>query len=114
MSSILIKRLITTVFEYVSTPGCLASWVAGVTIADGLPPELQGVAESVIVQRYACSGSRRSTWEVTAYEPPRALALQFEQGGRRQLELDLEVLRRRLEADAPGPANVDGPGSVSW
>jgi len=139
-ASILIRRRINAVFSFLSTPVCLPSWVAGVTIADGLQVEEQGVGATFVLQRAGCTG--RSTWEVTAYEPPRALALrgldevagaevrwtlegvpsgatrvwveadlavvsffqpvprQLEQMGTRQLEVDLEVLRSRLEADA--------------
>jgi hypothetical protein len=74
-ASILIQRRITVVFTYLSTPNCLPSWVTGVAMATGPPPEQNGVGATLALERTAPTSRGRSTWEVTAYETPRCLAL---------------------------------------
>jgi uncharacterized protein YndB with AHSA1/START domain len=139
-ASILIQRPIASVFAYLSTPNHLPGWVAGVATADGPPPDQQEVGATLALQRAISAGHVRSIWEVTAYEPPRTLALRgldngaaevrwtletvpsgatriwvdadlttvgffqpapthLEALGTRQVQADLEVLRRRLEAE---------------
>jgi uncharacterized protein YndB with AHSA1/START domain len=142
-ASILIRRPIAAVFAYLITPSRLSCWVAGVATADGPTPDRQGLGATLLVRTTARSGTVRSSWEVTAYEPPRTLALRglddapgvevrwtleglavdatrvwveadvhalgffqpdpthLEELGARQVHDDLEVLRRRLEGDAP-------------
>jgi uncharacterized protein YndB with AHSA1/START domain len=141
-ASILIQRPITEVFSFVSTPGYLPAWVAGVAAVDGPTPPEQGVGETLVVQGISGLGLVWSTWEVTSYEPPRTLALRclddrraiearwtlegccsgatrisveadltavsffppatvdLKELGTRQLQADLEILRRHLEVDA--------------
>jgi uncharacterized protein YndB with AHSA1/START domain len=141
-ASILIQRPIAAVFAYLSRPDRLPSWVAGVAAADGPTPDRQGVGATLVVERTAPVGLARLTWEVTAYEPPRTLALRglddgagvevcwtlegvpsgatrvwveadvqavgffrpepgrLDELGARELQDNLEVLRRRLEDDA--------------
>jgi uncharacterized protein YndB with AHSA1/START domain len=143
-ASILIQRPIAEVFSFVSNPGYLPSWVAGVTTADGLLQLDQGVGETLVLQCIPSLGLAASTWEVTSYEPPRMLALRclddrraietrwtlegsrlgatrvsveadltavgffppasvhLKDLGTRQLEVDLELLRSHLEAEARG------------
>ena len=140
-ASILIQRPIAAVFGYLSAPDQLPGWVAGVATADGPPPDQQEVGATLALHRTAPPRRTRSTWEVTAYEPPRTLALRgldngagvevrwtleavpsgatriwvdadltavgffqpapthLEALGTRQVQADLEVLRRRLEAE---------------
>ena len=140
-ASILIQRPIAAVFAYLITPDQLPGWVAGVATADGPPPDQQEVGATLALHRTAPPGRTRSTWEVTAYEPPRTLALRgldngagvevrwtleavpsgatriwvdadltavgffqpapthLETVGARQVQDDLELLRRRLEAE---------------
>ena len=71
-ASVVIQRPIGVVFDYLSTPSHLPCWVAGVATADGLAADRQEVGATFVVQR---TGLARATWEVTAYQPPRSLAL---------------------------------------
>jgi len=74
-ASILVQRPIAAVFAYLNTPAHLSCWLAGVVRADGPPPEDQEVGDTVVLEHRSRLGHVRSTWEVTAYEPPRSLAL---------------------------------------
>jgi hypothetical protein len=72
---ILVERPITAVFDYLCRPDRLPFWVSGVQSADGASPDRQGVGATLVVERRGSLGPVRSTWELTAYEPPRTLAL---------------------------------------
>jgi uncharacterized protein YndB with AHSA1/START domain len=104
-TSIIIQRPITEVFAYLTTPDRLPCWVAGVAGADGPLPDQQGVGATLVIERTASVGSARSTWEVTAYEPPRTLALRgLDDGAGVEVFWTLEGLpsdatRVRVEAD---------------
>ena len=74
-TSILVQRPIAAVFAYLSAPDQLPQWLAGVAAADGPPSDGQEVGVTFALQRRTPFDQARSTWEVTAYEPPRSLAL---------------------------------------
>lgn len=74
-ASIVIQRPIAAVFSFLSTPGYLPRWVAGVASADGPTPPEQGIGQTLVVQATTRLDAAGSTWEVTTYEPPRTLAL---------------------------------------
>ena len=74
-ASVLVQRPIEVVFEYLSTPEQLPEWLAGVAAVHGPLPDQQEVGSILVLDRRRPLGHTRSTWEVTAYEPPRSLAL---------------------------------------
>jgi hypothetical protein len=74
-AGILVQQPIAAVFAYLCRPDRLSSWVTGVLSAEGASPERQGVGATLVVERAGSVGDVRSIWEVTAYEPPRSLAL---------------------------------------
>jgi uncharacterized protein YndB with AHSA1/START domain len=104
-ASILIQRPIAAVFAYLCQPDRLSCWVARVAAADGPSLDRQGVGATLVVERTAQVGRARSTWEVTAYEPPRTLALRgLDDGAGVEVFWTLEGLpsdatRVRVEAD---------------
>ena len=74
-TSMLVRRPILVVFEYLSSPKHLSRWVTGVARADGPLPDEQEVGALLALEHPAGRGQTLSKWEVTAYEPPRSLAL---------------------------------------
>jgi uncharacterized protein YndB with AHSA1/START domain len=81
-ASVLVQRPIDVVFEYLSTPEQLPRWLAHVVSAHGPLPHDNQVGATLGFEYSAPVGRARSTWEVTAYEPPRSLALRrLDQGG---------------------------------
>jgi hypothetical protein len=81
-TSVLIQRPIATVFGYLSTPGRVPCWVSGVATAYGPLPDELGVGATLELANITSLGTIRSSWEVTAYEPPRSLALRGLDGAR--------------------------------
>jgi hypothetical protein len=71
----LVHRPIVVVFEYLSSPRRLACWVTGIASADGPLPDEQELGTLLALKHGAERGHARSQWEVTAWEPPRRLAL---------------------------------------
>jgi len=74
-ASVTIQRRITTVFEFLTTAGSFPAWVAEVIGADGPAAEGMGIGAQLVVHTQGLVGEVSSTWEVTAYEPPRRLAV---------------------------------------
>ncbi len=99
-ASVLIHRPITAVFTYLSTPDRLPCWVAGLATAAGPPLDRQGVGARLLVGGTTGPESVRSAWDVTAYEPPRSLALRGRDTGE-----PVEV-RWTLEGRAGGDTRV--------
>jgi uncharacterized protein YndB with AHSA1/START domain len=105
-ASILVQRPIAVVFAYLSTPDLLPEWLAGVAAVDGPPPDEQEVGSTLVLERHSPLGYARSTWEVTAHEPPRSLALRGLDDGAARAEvrwtlegLPSDATRVGVEAD---------------
>jgi uncharacterized protein YndB with AHSA1/START domain len=81
-TSMLIHCPIGVVFEYLSSPNRLSHWVTGVARANGPSLEDSEVGALLALELSAERGHAPINWEVTAYEPPRSLALRaLDDGG---------------------------------
>ena len=74
-ASILVQRPIEVVFACLSTPDELPRWIDSQAWAHGGLPDDNQVGATLAFECSAPAGRLRSKWEVTAYEPPRSLAL---------------------------------------
>jgi uncharacterized protein YndB with AHSA1/START domain len=100
-TSMLVHRPIEVVFEYLSSPKHLPGWVTGLARADSPLADEQEVGTLLALERSAERGRVLSTWEVTAYEPPRSLALRGLDDGAAALEV-----RWTLQGIQPGDTRV--------
>jgi uncharacterized protein YndB with AHSA1/START domain len=105
-TSMLVHRPIAVVFDYLSSPRHLAGWLTGVVRADGPLADEQEVGALLELEHSAERGHAQSTWEVTAYEPPRNLALRGLNDGASPVEvrwtlqgMQPDSTRVRVEAD---------------
>jgi uncharacterized protein YndB with AHSA1/START domain len=87
-ASVLVQRPIEAVFEFLSTPEQLPRWIASMDSAYGPSSGDNEVGATLALEYRVPAGRARTTWEVTAYEPPRSLALRgLDQDGGRGVEV---------------------------
>ena len=114
VSSVEIRRPIAEVFGFVSEPEHLPEWASGVASAGRISGSLMGLGARF--KEVVSSGWHRATvWEITEYEPPRAVAYRAldgafpaaaryvldQVGGATRLTVEAEVELRAFFAPSP-------------